>query len=335
MIAIRGATTVNSDTAEEIRNNVKELLNEIVTRNSLSENEIICILFSNTSDIRSFYPAKAAREAGFFNCALYSSAEPEIHGSLEKCIRVMILAEKNIKPEHIYLNNAKNLRKDLTKILNIAIDGPAGSGKSTIAKILSKRFKILYLDTGAMYRAFALACIKNNVDVADSKKVESIIDKINISIEYKDGEQKTLLDGYDVTAEIRTPEMSMLASKVSAQECVRTKLVGLQREIAAKNSCVLDGRDIGTNVLPASEHKFFLTATPEIRAERRNKENNAKGIIQPFKEVLKEIQLRDRQDITRKIAPLRKAEDAIEIDTSLMSVEEVADYITEKIQGKI
>ena len=335
MKAIRGAITVNADLAEEIKENVKLLLNEIVKSNSLRPEDIVCIMFSNTADIRSYYPAKAAREIGFFNCALFSSLEPDIDGALPLCIRVMVLAEIENAPKHIYLKGAANLRKDITKKLNIAIDGPAGSGKSTVSKIISNRFDILYLDTGAMYRACALACVNCGVDCRDEAAVNSIIDSINIKVKYENKTQRTYLNGKDVSELIRTPKISMLASVVSAHGRIRTKMVELQRIIAAENSCVLDGRDIGTNVLPNAEFKFFLTASPEIRANRRLAENELKGYKQSFDEVLKEIKARDEQDINRKIAPLLKADDAIEINTDTLSEVEVADVICAKIQGKI
>lgn len=335
MKAIRGAITVNADTAEEIKENVKLLLNEIVRANALSAENVICIMFSNTADIRSYYPAKAAREVGFFNCALYSSLEPEIEGSLPLCIRVMVLADIDSNPKHIYLKGAKNLRKDITKKLNIAIDGPAGSGKSTVSKIISKRFDILYLDTGAMYRACALACVNSGIDCKDEAAVSSIVDSIDISVRYENKTQRTYLNGKDVSDSIRTPQISMLASLVAAHGCIRTKMVELQRKIAAENSCVLDGRDIGTNVLPSAEFKFFLTASPEVRANRRLAENRIKGYSQSFDDVLKEIKARDEQDTNRKIAPLLKAKDAKEINTDTLSEEEVADAICTEIQGKI
>lgn len=335
MKAIRGATTVEVDSAEAVRESVIELLNTIKEKNNLAYENIICIMFSNTSDIRSFYPAKAAREAGFISCALYSSLEPEIYSSLEKCIRVMILAEIDNMPKNIYLRRAFNLRKDISSKLNIAIDGPAGSGKSTVAKIISKKFDILYLDTGAMYRACALACVQNNVDCKDEIQVSKFINNIKISVKYENGDQVTLLNGIDVSHEIRTPEISMYASVVSAHKCVREEMVRLQREIASTNSCVLDGRDIGTYVLPDAEHKFFLTASPEVRAERRLKENVLKGINQPFESVLKEIIQRDKQDMTRTIAPLVKADDATVINTDNLTIDEVVNQIVNCIQRKI
>lgn len=335
MKAIRGATTVENDTAEEIRESVKELLFKIKEGNALAEEDIICIMFSNTSDIRSYYPAKAAREAGFFSCALYSSLEPDIDGALSRCIRVMVLADTTNDVKHIYLRNAVNLRRDIAKKFSVAIDGPAGSGKSTVAKLIAKKFDILYLDTGATYRACALACLRAGVACNDSAAVEEVLKNTEVAVKYENGAQVTLLDGENVSDKIRSPEISMAASTVSAHKFVREKMVELQRRVAVMTSCVLDGRDIGTYVLPNAEFKFFLTASPEIRAERRFKENKLKGISQPFEEVLNEIKLRDEQDKTRKIAPLVRAKDAIEVDTGNMTIEEVSSHIIYAVQRKI
>lgn len=335
MKAIRGATTVESDNAEEIKRCVNELLTTIKNCNNLSQENIICILFSNTSDIRSYYPAKAAREAGFFSCALYSSLEPDIDNSLEKCIRVLVLADIETRPEHIYLRGAVGLRKDLTQKINIAVDGPAGSGKSTVSKQVAEALNILHLDTGAMYRAVAFACAQNGIDCDNELQIEANIDKFNIEIKYSNKIQSTMLNKIDVSSAIRSPEISLLASKVSAYKCVRDKMVELQRKYARENSCVLDGRDIGTNVLPDARFKFFLTASTEVRSRRRMKENSLKGINQPFETVLKEIELRDRQDCTRKIAPLVCADDAVKIDTSDMTIAEVADKILNTIQENV
>ena len=335
MKAIRGATTVNFDGAEQIKEKVKELLESICVQNSIDKDDVICIMFSNTADIRSYYPAKAARECGFSDSALYSSLEPEIEGSLALCIRVMLFVDKDINVKHVYLHGAANLRKDLTKKFNIALDGPAGSGKSTVSKIIAKKLNILCLDTGAMYRACALKCELNGVSVKDEKKVEALLNDTQITVGYENGVQITYLDGKDVSSDIRKPEISMLASTVSALPCVRTKMVEAQRDIAKNTSCVLDGRDIGTNVLPNAEYKFFLTAKPEIRAKRRADENALKGYSQPFEEILAEIIKRDEQDKNRTVAPLVKAKDAVEIDSSHMSIDEVVNFILNKIQEKI
>lgn len=335
MIAIRGATTIDVDSEIEIKEKVSELLNEIVKRNELNLEDIVCIMFSTTSDIHSYYPAKAARETGFFSCALYSSIEPEIFGALKKCIRVMVLCEIERQAVHVYLRGAINLRKDISKKINIAIDGPAGSGKSTVSKIIAQKLGILYLDTGAMYRACAYACIESNINYKNENEVNDLMKKIKLSVKYENDTQVTMINGTDVSSKIRTPEISMTASVVSSYSVVRVKLVEAQREIANLNSCILDGRDIGTNVLPNAEFKFFLTATPEVRADRRCKELSANGIIQSYESVLSEIIQRDNQDCTRKVAPLTKAEDAVEINTGTLTAEEVANLILKIIQGRI
>ena len=154
-------------------------------------------------------------------------------------------------------------------MLNIALDGPAGSGKSTVAKIIANKLNILYLDTGAMYRACALKCLLSGVDVKDGAAVENIMRDIDVRVEYKNGSQVTLLDGKDVSADIRKPEVSMLASAVSAHRVVREKMVDLQRKVAKGMDCVLDGRDIGSNVLPDAKYKFYITADSKVRAEVR------------------------------------------------------------------
>ena len=335
MTVIRGATTIAEDTPEEIRAAVKELLEQIESRNALKRDEVVSIVFSSTSDIHSFYPAKAAREAGFESCSLFSAQEPDIDGGLRLCIRAMLFIEKNDTPHHVYLHGARALRKDVAQKFNVAIDGPAGSGKSTIARMLARDYHILYLDTGAMYRACALAALRAGVDIADEKQVCDLMRGVSLNVVYRDGEQHTMLGGEDVSDLIRTPEVSMAASAISKHISVRTKMVEKQREIAGKMSCVLDGRDIGTFVLPDADFKFFLTATPEVRAKRRADEMTAKGYTVDFEALKREIAERDRQDSTREIAPLKQAEDAVLIDTSEMSVEEVLRTIKSKMQEKI
>ena len=334
MLAIRGATTVDKDCPEQIKESVKELLNELSKRNNFTAENTVCIIFSTTTDIHSYHPAKAAREAGYYFAPLFACIEPEIENSLKLCIRVMILAEVS-SVNHVYLKGAKVLRRDISENLNIALDGPAGSGKSTVSKILGKKLNILCLDTGAMYRACALKCLSEGVSVEDETAVSLLIKNINLEVRYENGEQHTYLDGKDVSSDIRKPEISMAASTVSALGCVREKMVNLQREIAAKTSCILDGRDIGTNVLPDAKFKFYLTASPEVRAKRRTAENLTKGFNTPYEEILKKIIERDNQDKNRKIAPLMQAKDAILVDSSDMTIEEVVAFIENKVQEKI
>ena len=335
MTVIRGATTISQDNPDEIRAAVAELLNQIESRNSLKRDEILSMVFSNTSDIHSFDPAKAAREAGFVSCSLFSAQEPEIDGGLALCIRVMIFVEKNITPRHVYLRGARVLRKDLVQKYNIAIDGPAGSGKSTVAKLLANDCHILYLDTGAMYRACALAALRAGIDVADEVQVCELMRDLALSVVYRDGVQHTLLGDEDVSALLRSPEVSMAASTISRHPSVRLKMVEKQREIAGKMSCVLDGRDIGTFVLPDADFKFYLTASPEVRAKRRYDEMVARGEQVDFEALKRDIAARDEQDSTRALAPLKKADDAILIDTSDMTVDEVLDTLKRKMQEKI
>lgn len=208
-------------------------------------------------------------------------------------------------------------------MINIALDGPSGSGKSTIAKALSKKLNILYLDTGAMYRACALKAHKLNIDCKNKKLVDGFIDNIDIKVKYVNGEQHTYLDDIDVSKEIRENVISMKASDISAHQSVRLKLVELQRQIAKTTDCVLDGRDIGTHVLPNANYKFYITASVDVRTERRYKELIEKG-QSVDKDTLKlEIEKRDYNDSHREFAPLKQAEDAIYVDTSDMTIEEV------------
>lgn len=216
-------------------------------------------------------------------------------------------------------------------MLNIALDGPAGAGKSTVAKALAEKLDILYLDTGAMYRATALYMLRRGVAVSDEKAVEEALSSLPLSVRYKDGKQRTMLGEEDVSSLIRTPELSMAASDVSKIPAVRIKMVEMQREIAHSMDCVLDGRDIGTFVLPDCKNKFFITAKPETRAARRYTELREKGVVVDEKEVLSDILRRDENDRNRDFAPLKQAKDAVEIDTSDMTVEEVVNAVLSRV----
>lgn len=217
-------------------------------------------------------------------------------------------------------------------MLNIALDGPSGSGKSTVAKALSKKLNVLYLDTGAMYRACALYAHRNNIDCKNVEEVSKIVDKINITVGYDNGGQITYLDGEDVSKSIRENVISLKASDISAHKCIREKLVDLQREIASSTDCILDGRDIGTNVLPNCKHKFYITASIDVRTERRYKELIERGQSVDKSALKEEIALRDYNDSHREFAPLKQAEDAIYVDTSNMSIDEVIDVVIKNIK---
>lgn len=218
-------------------------------------------------------------------------------------------------------------------IINIAIDGPAGAGKSTIAKEIAKMLKIIYVDTGAMYRAIGLKALRRGFDPGDAEKIVPMLNDTSVSIEYRDGVQHIVLDGEDVTGFIRTQEVANAASVVSTLPAVREKLVDIQRKLARNQSTVMDGRDIGTHVLPNTPYKFFVTASAQVRAERRYLEYERKGILngRSVKDILQEILERDERDSTRAASPLRPAENAVVIDTSNMTVEEAVNAVLEGI----
>ncbi len=216
-------------------------------------------------------------------------------------------------------------------MINIAVDGPSGSGKSTLAKALAKEMKIRYLDTGAMYRAVGYAALCAGIDISDEKQVMQLMENINLRTAYKDDNQIVYVDGVNVMPFIRTPKASKAASDISAYACVRQKLVAMQRQVAAECDIVLDGRDIGTYVLPDAKYKFFITADVEERARRRYKELLQKNIETDFQTVLIDIKRRDAADSGRKLAPLKMANDAILIDTTGIDAEEVLKSVLTKI----
>lgn len=218
---------------------------------------------------------------------------------------------------------------------NIAIDGPAGAGKSTIAKIVAKEIGFIYVDTGALYRAVGLFVNQNGVNSKDEQNIIPLLEKIKLELKYIDNEQKVVLNDKDVSNEIRTPELSMIASDVSAHKSVRDFLFDLQRDIASKNNIIMDGRDIGTVVLPNAQLKIFLTATPEDRAKRRYEELVEKGLDVKFEDILEDIKLRDHNDSTRKIAPLKQADDAILVDTTNNELEMSISLLTKIIKGNM
>lgn len=214
---------------------------------------------------------------------------------------------------------------------NVAIDGPAGAGKSTIAKKIAKDKGYIYVDTGAMYRAMGLYVLRNDVDGDDEEAVNAICDQVKISIAYENNEQIVYLFDENINDFLRTEEVGKMASKVATYPKVRLKLVELQRELASKQNVVMDGRDIGTYVLPNASTKIFLTASSFVRAQRRYKELTEKGFDCDIEEIEEEIIKRDKQDSEREMAPLRQAEDATLVDTSDLSIDEVVERIKEII----
>jgi len=215
----------------------------------------------------------------------------------------------------------------------IAIDGPSGAGKSTLGKMLAKKLGLLYLDTGAMYRAVALAAVREKVDLEDKEKVASIAEKAEIDLVGEPDSLRVYLDGDEVTADIRTLDIAQAASVVSTNSAVRKTMVRHQREIgnAASTGCVLEGRDIGSVVFPDADIKFFLTAKPEARARRRYEEDRSKGRVSTYEQTLAEINQRDERDVSRADSPLTIPEDAVVIDTSELDLTEVFDAMLAKI----
>ncbi len=209
----------------------------------------------------------------------------------------------------------------------IAIDGPAGAGKSTIAKKLARKLNFIYVDTGAMYRAIALFLIRKGIHAADSSAVEAACQEVEVEISYRDGEQQVLLNKENVTGLIRTEEVGNMTSAVSIYPAVRRKLLDLQRALAAKADVIMDGRDIGTCVLPQADLKIYLTASVKARADRRYKELLEKGQKPVLAEIARDIEERDYRDMNREISPLKQAEDAVYLDSSDMGIEEVIEAI--------
>jgi len=214
--------------------------------------------------------------------------------------------------------------------ISVAIDGPAGAGKSTIAKLVAKNFNLMYINTGAMYRAVALVAKENNIEETDVDALCKIIDSFDMKFENDD----LILNGENIQEKITMPEISGIVSKYASIKEVRSKLVKLQREMSKKFDVIMDGRDIGTVVLKDSKFKFFLTATPEARAERRYKELKNRGLAVDYSTILEDIIKRDYIDSNREVDPLRKAEDAIEIDTTNLSIEEVVEKISLSVKNK-
>jgi CMP/dCMP kinase len=219
----------------------------------------------------------------------------------------------------------------------VAVDGASGTGKSTVCKLIASEFGLSYVDTGAIYRCVALAAKNKNISLEDDKALKDLCYNLKLSFAFKDGINRVVLDSKDVTDEIRTPDMAMMASKVSAIPVVRASLLDMQKRLAkgAAKGAIVDGRDMGTIVFPDAEVKIFLTASDEVRARRRYNELKSRGMDVNFEQVLKETIQRDKQDSERTIAPLRKAPDAVEIDTNSLSVEEEKEKIVSLIRKKV
>lgn len=335
-IAIRGATTVVENEKACILEATEELLLSIMKENNIKVEEISSILFTATKDLTKVYPAVAAREIGITNAALMCVQEMFVEGSLEMCIRVMVEIQRKgldvgFSPRHIYLHGAANLRPDLAQISAIAIDGPAGAGKSTIAKNVASTLGYIYIDTGAMYRAVAYYCQEKGIDWNSQADVISVLDQIDIKIAIEDNTQHIYLNGKDISQLIRNQDIASGASVVASYDKVRRQLVTLQRKLAEETSVVMDGRDIGTHVLPDAKLKVYLTASVIERASRRAKELEQNGYTVDLNQIKQEIIDRDYNDSNREFSPLCMADDAVEVDTTGQSIEQVTKTILDLI----
>ena len=220
-------------------------------------------------------------------------------------------------------------------MFSVAIDGPAGAGKSTIAKAAASQLGFIYVDTGALYRAIGLFCIDNGISSDDTSSVEEGLERINIELVFVEGVQRVILCGKDVSDDIRTEQVSMMASEISKLPAVRKFLLGLQRGFAEKNDVIMDGRDIGTVVLPDADVKIFLTASAESRAKRRTLQLEEKGETPDYDKILEDIKKRDYNDSHREIAPLKPADDGIIVDTTELTLDESIEKIREIISGRM
>ncbi len=225
--------------------------------------------------------------------------------------------------------------ENLCKNYVIAIDGEAGTGKSTLAKNIAKKYNIVYMDTGAMYRCVTLDMINNNVALDEIEKITELLDNIKLEVSSENGEDKFYLNGEDVTKKIREKQVNDLVSQVSHIQIVRDRMVDLQRKLAQGKKIVMEGRDIGTNVFPDAQVKIYLTATAQERAKRRYNQNQEKGIDIPYEEIYKNVVFRDNNDKSSSVAPLKKADDAYELDTTNYSLEEVEEIVMNKVKEKI
>ena len=225
--------------------------------------------------------------------------------------------------------------ENLCKNYVIAIDGEAGTGKSTLAKNIAKKYNIVYMDTGAMYRCVTLDMLNKGISMDDTKKIQQMLDDIKIEIENNNGEDRFILNGEDVTKKIREKNVNDNVSQVSHIPVVRERMVELQRRLANGKKIVMEGRDIGTNVFPNAQVKIYLTASAQVKAKRRYEQNKQNGIDIPFEEIYNNVVFRDNNDKTSDVAPLKKADDAFELDTTNYTLDEVENIVVEKIKEKV
>ena len=338
---IRGAITVDNDCRDDILQATKELLSEILECNALTHDDLVSILFSATGDITAVYPAVAARELGLTQAGLMCFQEMYVENSLKKCIRVMVQIDSGRAQstmQHVYLRGAAKLRPDLVqkagKRYAITIDGPSGCGKSTTAKVVAKELGFRYVDTGAMYRAAGIFFVNRGIPLNDESAIEGALHEMRMDVRYVNGVQRIFLQDEDVTSQLRTQAGADGASKVGVIQKVREQLVEQQRVIASRYNVVMDGRDIGTVVLPDATLKIFLTASVEARTSRRIKELRRRGAKTNYNTICQEIQERDNRDLNRTQSPLRQAEDAVLLDTSDMTLKQAVSAVLKLFKNR-
>jgi len=339
IIAIRGATTCQQNTREHILEATQELLHGIIRENNVHEAEIVNIMFTATPDIDAAFPAEAARALGLTTVPLLGAQELAVAGAPLLCIRVMFLLEKELPRamvKHIYLRGAVGLRPDLVGVsvfwnINIAIDGPAGAGKSTVAKTVAKTMGLRYLDTGAMYRTLTWLALEKGLDLGDAKSLNALALSLDFNL---NANSELTLASQVLGDEIRTPQVNAAVSMVSSHAAVRDVIVRQQQHLAASGGIVMDGRDIGTTVLVQAQVKIFLVADPRERARRRLRELEALGHTVDLAQVVEQIEQRDHFDSHRAVSPLKPAADAIIVDTTDLPIDQVIQQILDIVARK-
>lgn len=335
LLSIRGAT-VCQDTVGSIEGATSRLFKEILKQNDFEVSEVSAIFVSMTRDLVACFAARGLRE---YDIPLFSSVEPAIKGSLKHCVRllVQVYCDAGIKAHHVYMGGAKTLRPDKSKFV-VAMDGPAGSGKSTLAKLVAQKLGVVHLDTGALYRAAAIKLINTGVYQEslplDLHRLPEVLLNTTIKMHYDTSTPRVYLDGVDVSNSIREPNISRITSIVAGNSELRQFLNKIQSQVASQQSCVIDGRDIGTVIAPDAEFKFFVKASEHERAVRRHNELLRKGQDITLDTVLKEMKQRDINDSTREVAPLYQAHDATLVDTTNKSVSQSLSYIMRCIYSK-